>query len=78
MDAQDLGELVFLPTFEPGSGDPLHGAWVAAAACARDAYIEWRQSRTALTYASYVAAADQADAAQDALARRQRASRAAL
>jgi hypothetical protein len=78
MDAQDLGELVFLPTFEPTGDDPLHGAWIAAAARARDAYVDWRQSRTALTHAAYVAAADQADAAQDALARRQRAAAAGM
>lgn len=75
---EDSEEVVFLPSFEARTRDPLHGAWIAAAARARDAYIDWRQNRTSETYAAYVAAADQADAAQDALARRRRASAAGM
>ena len=67
---EDSEEIVFLPAPETRTGDPLRDAWIVAAARARDAYIHWRQSRTALTYGAYVAAADQADAAQDALAAR--------
>jgi hypothetical protein len=75
---EDSEEIVFLPTFEARTHDLLKGAWTAAAAHAGDAYIAWRQNRTSHTYGAYVAAADQADAAQDALARRHLASAAGL
>jgi hypothetical protein len=75
---EDSEEIVFLPSFEACTHDPLQGAWTVAAARARDAYIAWRQNRTSRTYGAYVAAADQADAAQDALARRHLASAAGM
>lgn len=75
---EDSEEIVFLGTLDTPTHDPLKGAWVAAAACAREAYIAWRQTRTAETHGAYIAAADQADAAQDALARRHRAVAAGL
>ena len=66
---EDTGEVVYLAVSETTALDPFHGAWVAAAARARDAYADWRSTRDGATYAAYLAAADQADAAQDALAR---------
>jgi hypothetical protein len=66
---EETGEVVFLAVSETTTSDPLHGAWVAAAARARNAYADWRSTRDAATYAAYLAAADQADAAQDTLAR---------
>jgi len=66
---EETGEVVFLATTDTAAHDPLKGAWVAAAARARDAYADWRSTRDGTTYAAYVAAADQADAAQDALSR---------
>jgi hypothetical protein len=44
--------------------------WRTAAAGARHAYAAWRRCRNAAAYAGYRACADQADAAQDALAAR--------
>jgi hypothetical protein len=56
----------------PDSEDSLRSSWETAAAEARDAYAEWRRSKSLETYALYRACADRADAAQDALAERGR------
>jgi hypothetical protein len=50
-------------------GDSPAAQWHRAAADATSAYAHWRRNRDAASYAAYRAAADQADAAQDALAR---------
>jgi hypothetical protein len=54
------------------TGDTLLADWRAAAADAEAAYTEWRRRRDRDSYATYVACADRADAAQDALAARAR------
>ena len=46
--------------------------WSRAEAEARDAYAHWRRRRDSESYAVYRACADRADAAQDALAQRER------
>ena len=48
--------------------DPLTASWLDAEADARDAYEMWVNEGDAESYAVYRAYADQADAAQDALA----------
>jgi hypothetical protein len=55
---------------EPHSDDPLKAAWRDAARTARDAYDEWLELRDHASAVGYLAAADRADAAQDALAAR--------
>ena len=52
----------------PDTEDSLRLSWQTAAAEARDAYAEWRRSKSLEAYALYRACADRADAAQDALA----------
>ena len=52
---------------EPPQNSPLE-RWRRAAANARGAYADWCRCRDAGSYAAYRARADQADAAQDALA----------
>jgi hypothetical protein len=75
-DLEDGCEIVFR---DPnGDADPLHSAWRNAADGAGSAYAAWRSTRTSLTHAAYLAAADQADAAQEALARRARSSAAGM
>jgi hypothetical protein len=70
-DLEDGCELVFRSRAPDGlPSDPLRAAWQQAAAGAADALATWRSTRTALAHATYLAAADQADSAQDALARR--------
>ncbi len=49
-----------------GRDSALHD-WRVASSTAREAYGNWRRMRDAASYAAYRAAADQADAAQDAL-----------
>jgi len=48
--------------------DELLAMWSAAEVEAVDAYRVWRETRTGYAYATYVAAADRASAAQDTLA----------
>jgi hypothetical protein len=50
--------------------DPLLAAWRDAERSARDAYDEWLEVRDHASSVRYLAAADRADAAQDALAGR--------
>jgi hypothetical protein len=49
-------------------GDPLLAAWRIAAADARDAYADWCAFPGRLTYATFLALSDQADAAAVTLA----------
>ena len=57
------------PGEQPGD-DPLTASWREAARAARDAYDEWLELRDHASSVRYLAAADRADAAQDALAGR--------
>ena len=60
----DLGDTHEVVLSRPtGAADPLLGAWRIAAAEAREAYAAWCFLPSALTYAAYLAAEDQADAA---------------
>jgi hypothetical protein len=47
---------------------PVHEAWSEAREDAAEAYCKWRRQRTRAAYATYRAAQDREDAAQDALA----------
>src|SRR4051794_2282587 len=75
-DLEDGCEIVFRNPDgdDAASRDPLHAAGRTAADDAGDAYALWRSTRSAFAHAASVAAADRADAAHDALARRCRAS----
>ena len=65
----DTKELVIEPPHgDDVDGDPLFLAWRSAAGRAAAAYAAWRTGGGAEAYAAYRSAADQADAAQDALA----------
>lgn len=76
---EDGCELVFrTPGCETVERDPLHAVWRRAADEAASALAAWRSTRSTLTHAAYLAAADQADAAHDALARRALASAAGV
>jgi hypothetical protein len=65
----DTRELVLLDISidRPDPAGELHAAWREAARAAADMYAEWRARPDRLTFASYRAAADRADAAQDGL-----------
>jgi acyl-CoA reductase-like NAD-dependent aldehyde dehydrogenase len=68
-DLDDTRELVLeAPHADAADEDPLVLAWRSAAGRAREAYAAWRSRGGADAYAVYRALADQADAAQDALA----------
>ena len=56
--------------------DPVEIAWRRARREAEEAYECWRRRRDTVSYASYRACADRADAAQDALALAQTATHA--
>jgi hypothetical protein len=58
-----------LTAFEP---DPLETTWHEATLDARSAWERWKREPSADAYVVYRAFADQADAAQDALAARAR------
>jgi hypothetical protein len=66
---EDHGEVV-LQAVGRLDDDPLRAGWRAAQARAEAAYADWRRRRDAESFLVYRAFADQADAAQDALARR--------
>jgi hypothetical protein len=70
-DLDDRGEIVIEATHGTDADDPLLLAWRSAAHRADRALDEWRRRGGCVAYAAYRAQADQADAAQDALARRQ-------
>ena len=70
-DLDDRGEIVIEATHGGDTDDPMLLAWRSAARRADRALAEWRRSGGPAAYAAYRAQADQADAAQDALARRQ-------
>ena len=59
-----------LTVFEP---EPLRTTWHEASLNAWSAWENWKREQSADAYAVYRAFADQADAAQDALAARARA-----
>jgi len=61
----DTGELVLR---DARSGDPLLAAWQIAAGDERDAFAAWCAEPGALSYATYLALSDQADAAAATLA----------
>ena len=67
-DLDDKGEIVIEAAHVGDQDDPLVLAWRAAARRAADALATWRGTGGAWAYARYLALADQADAAQDALA----------
>jgi hypothetical protein len=68
-DLDDTRELVLEgPHGDDDPDDPLVLAWRVAARRAAQALVAWRHRRGADAYAAYRALADQADAAQDALA----------
>jgi hypothetical protein len=68
-DLDDTRELVLeAPHGDDDHDDPLVLAWRAAARRAARALDAWRAERGTEAYARYRALADQADAAQDALA----------
>jgi hypothetical protein len=58
-----------LTVFEP---EPLETTWHEATRAARSAWEHWKREQSVDAYAVYRAFADQADAAQDALAARAR------
>jgi hypothetical protein len=66
-DLDDRGEIVIEAT-HVGDEDPLLLAWRSAARRAAAALEAWRGGGGPFAYAAYRAQADQADAAQDALA----------
>lgn len=66
-DLDDTRELVIEAPDHDDHDDPLVLAWRSAARRAARALNAWRKSGGAEAYALYRAAADQADAAQDAL-----------
>jgi hypothetical protein len=65
----DTGEIVIVTSLRQEE-DELLLAWRGARAEANAALAEWRGRRTGESFASYRAAEDRADAAQDALAAR--------
>ena len=67
-DLDDTRELVLDASDDAADDDPLRVAWRGAAARAVGALDRWRAHGGAEAYAIYRALADQADAAQDALA----------
>lgn len=67
-DLDDTRELVLEASPGAADDDPLRLAWRAAAGRAARALESWRARGGAEAYAAYRALADQADAAQDALA----------
>jgi hypothetical protein len=67
-DLDDTRELVLEGPHHDDAADPLVLAWRTAARRAGQALGAWRHAGGAEAYAAYRALADQADAAQDALA----------
>jgi hypothetical protein len=67
-DLDDTRELVLEGPHGDDRDDPLVLAWRVAARRAAESLDHWRCMRGADAYAAYRALADQADAAQDALA----------
>jgi hypothetical protein len=72
MSSRDLRRLLNTlgePAAPAAARHPLQQVWRDAADRAHDAYVDYKRSRTRETYSVWLACADQADAAHQALAR---------